>query len=378
LIRLLATGDVHLGRASSKVSGPGHRAGDAWRRICRLARERQADAVLVAGDLINLNADVMASIGDLKAGFGELGSIPVYAIAGNHDFESLHRVAKQFPDRLIPIGRDGKWEVVERSGYRIVGNSFGREREPDSAVMPDFALDERTLVLAHGDIDASSPYRPHDSRRIEAAGGHWIFGHVHSPGRRGPNWRYTSSPQALDPGEPGEHGVWLVEFESAGGPRFEFLPISSARYEKLPVDVSGLNYAEAEDAIGAILAEYAQSATLAVVRIDLIGRSSLKAEDINRLQFRAQEYSAQGVTVEWVRGGQLRPPIDLEAIAASQDGIARLAQAILSLQRGTELDSRLGLRLAKVQEKLVDLKFKDEAIVDRTINSAYRVLEALL
>jgi exonuclease VII small subunit len=182
----------------------------------------------------------------------------------------------------------------------------------------------------------------------------------------------------LDPGEPGEHGVWLVEFESVGGPRFEFLPTSSVRYERLPIDVSGLNYAEAEDAIGAILAEYAQSATLAVVRIDLIGRSSLKVEDINRLQSRAQEYAAQGVTVEWVRGGQLRPPIDLEAIAASQDGIARLAQAILSLQRGTELDSRLGLRLAKVQEKLVDLKFKDEAIVDRTINSAYRVLEALL
>ena len=342
-----------------------------------MARERQVDAVLVAGDLINLNADVMAAIGDLKAGFAELGAIPVFAISGNHDFSSLVRVANQFEGRLVPVGLDRQWEVIERRGYRIAGRSFAREHEPDLAVMPEFALDDRTVVLAHGDMDIRSPYRPHESKKIEAAGGHWVFGHVHSPSRRGSNWFYTTSPQALDPGETGVHGVHVIEFDEQGGPRFESVPISTVRYETVPVGVTGLSLEEAEETLGSALAEFANQDTLAVLRVELEGRSSLLPSQVAELETRTRGFMAQGVSLEWVGGSRLRPELDLPSLAAGSDGKSRLAAAILALERGEEIDPRLQVKLESVFAKIDGLKIKDYSPAERAKNAAYRILEVL-
>jgi DNA repair exonuclease SbcCD nuclease subunit len=378
MTRFLATADVHLGRASSKVAGPEHRAGAAWRRLCQIAQEHQVDAVLVAGDLINEHADLMAAIGDLRAGFQALGDIPVVAIAGNHDALTLTRAAAQFEGRLRTLGMDGEWQSTTIKEIEIVGRSFTRPEDLQPAKMPPPNLFSQTVVLAHGDMDGGpSKYRRHESRLVEATGGQWIFGHIHSPKRQGPNWFYTTSPQALDPGETGAHGIHLLEFDPYGDLVRDFHPISTVRYEQVEFDVSGLSLEEIEDGLAGRLSTLRTDSAVWHVRLDLVGRGRLSPTELPRLQANVQDFANQGVIVEWISAAKLRPEWDLPAIAQGRDGRARLATAILALERGDEIDPKLAQSLKAADQTLAAYSLSPDDIRNRTITAAYRVLEAI-
>ncbi len=129
---ILCIGDIHLGRRSGKLPlemadyeiDPAALTPTAtWRAACRWAVENDVDAVLLAGDVVENAQDRFEAYGHLKWGVEKLlaAGIPVFAVAGNHDYDALPRLADQIPDFHL-IGRDSRWEVLEeelKNGSRI-------------------------------------------------------------------------------------------------------------------------------------------------------------------------------------------------------------------------------------------------------------------
>lgn len=260
-MKLLLTADLHIGRSSSGV-GSGLtreqcRASQAWERIVDLAINERVAAVCIGGDLIDKNNCFFEARGPISRGLRKLGQqgIRTIAVAGNHDYEVLRAVAdssKGDDFQLTLLGRDGVWEETtlqsaDGQKLRVVGWSFESTHHRSDPVLRFPALGEPhipTLGIVHGDLGmAESDYAPLSLEQLQSKPvGGWLLGHIHQcklHGAAGGPWvLYPGSPQALDPGEHGSHGVWIVDVANAnlGSPRFE--PISSVRYEKPRIDVS--------------------------------------------------------------------------------------------------------------------------------------------
>ena len=108
-----------------------------------------------------------------------------------------------------------------------------------------------------------------------------------------------------------------------------------------------------------------------------MGRGSLSPTELPRHQTNVQDFANQGVIVEWISAAKLRPEWDLPAIAQGRDGRARLATAILALERGDEIDPKLAQSLTAADQTLAAYSLSPDDIRNRTITAAYRVLEAI-
>jgi hypothetical protein len=388
--RLLFVGDIHLGRRPSGL--PEAIAADpeqvrqltpaaGWERCVTTAIEERVDAVVLAGDVVDRADDRFEAYGALERGVARLvgKGIGVLGVAGNHDVRVLPRLADQIPEFRL-IGRDGKWEpidVVGRDGgrVRLLGWSFPREKVERSPIVGlSFEAARGTAVLGvlHCDLGvASSPYAPVARAELEGvpvAG--WFLGHVHKPSHE-LNWPppssgagaasgsrpigYLGSLTAMDPGEPGQHGPWLVEVVGDRIERCRQLPLAPLRFESEIVPVEGMG-----DAAGAGLeAELTARILGALERIaNRIGeeplaecgivscRLALRGRTEPHRDLRAllaagrfpREKSAAGgrarLMVERI-DDQAQPALDLMTLARSSDPPGLLAQDLLAMAGAT-------------------------------------------
>lgn len=261
---LLAIGDMHLGRTPAALHpdlmsqraelGPE----TAWKRCVDLALERQVDAVLLAGDVVERSRDLLVAYGDLKQGIDKLAAagIPVLAVAGNHDTLVLPQLADEIED-LHLLGAGGSWEYRDIGRLRVVGWSFPRPHVRHNP-LDDFPRLERTdhlVGLLHCDRDQNdSRYAPVSSRDLDniptAA---WLLGHIHQPDAlTGPRPSgYLGSVSALRASETGPRGPWLIDWDGVEL-NARHLPLAPLRFESLTLDLSDL---QTEDELaGAALA----------------------------------------------------------------------------------------------------------------------------
>ncbi len=273
-MRLLLAGDIHIGRSSTRlpdqVDRAALRAESAWDRIVETAIAERCDVLLLSGDVTDGENRFWEAIGPLERGIRQLANagIRTVAVSGNHDHGVLGRLADTFdPADFLLLGRGGSWQretIFDSDGgpgarplLHIDGWSFPREEVRDDP-MASYALprvdDAPMLGLVHGDLDdRTSPYAPlRETELRSTAHAGWLLGHIHKPrfiesDGGGPWILYPGSPQALDPGEPGVHGAWIVEVEAGrlGVPRP--LPLSTVRYEAIEFDVSAIEYADEID-----------------------------------------------------------------------------------------------------------------------------------
>lgn len=243
-MKVLATADLHLGRTSEE----GHSAAGAWIRIVDLALSEKVGAVLIAGDLFDSVNTFYSVRKSAKEQFQRLaeGGIPVYMIAGNHDFDLLPFFHKSLGlESVHLLGKNGEWESAQlplgdSSSVTVSGISFRRQIEKKSQVSGLPPDDRFRLALVHGDVGVSeSNYHPIPYSELQ---GHkrtfWIVGHNHRTYslEKGIGF-YCGSPQALDEAETGPHGVYLLEIDSTQVLNQSFDPISSLRFENLPVQI---------------------------------------------------------------------------------------------------------------------------------------------
>jgi exonuclease SbcD len=280
-LRIILTGDVHIGRSSSRIprSAPQGdlRAAAAWLRIVETAIQEDVDLVCLSGDVADQSNKFWEAIGPLEQGIRQLAEkgIRTVAVSGNHDYDVLPRLADQLPpEQFVLLGRRGEWERYtisheDKPLLHIDGWSFPAHQVHVSPLSGyDLEADPNTPILGmvHGDLGvADSPYAPLELSALQSLPvSGWLLGHIHARhliNESGCPWvLYPGSPQSFDPGETGLHGVWLVELDHGQMGIPVQIPLSSTRYDSLQIDLSGAaDSSEVEQRILDGVRDYAKS-----------------------------------------------------------------------------------------------------------------------
>lgn len=252
MIRILHAADLHL---DSPFQGLGHdkalaRRGEQrelLRRIAALAVEREADVLLLAGDLF----DSQGAYVETAQLLGEVLSrlpMPVFIAPGNHDRYSPRSAWRtiEFGDN-VHIFRDETISCVklESLGLRVWGTAF-TERYRTSPLV-DFRAEKKPGVLdvmvLHGEVgNPASNYGPITVEQLSRSGMDYVaLGHVHAASglmQAGETfYAWPGCPEGRGFDETGEKGVCLIELEE-GACRMEFIPMGGRRYEWIEVDIT--------------------------------------------------------------------------------------------------------------------------------------------
>lgn len=387
-MRLLFAGDLHIGRSSSRipsrVSTDVLRAAAGWERIVDLAIAENVGLLCLSGDVADRENKFWEAIGPLEAGVQRLAEsgIEVVAVAGNHDYDVLARLADRLDSgNFRLLGRGGSWEryTVRRDGNPILhidGWSFPSERVYRSPLPDyDFEVDAATpaLGLLHGDLGVpDSAYAPIDVVRLRSLPPQgWVLGHVHAPSlaqEGGAPWvLYPGSPQALDFGEPGVHGAWIAEVtDRLSVP--EQRALSTVCYAHVEIDLSD---AENEESVETAVLQQLRSAARGIVetgsphvecvsvRLNVIGRTpvSHRVRELTEavVEDLALTVGDAAVSVDRINVATL-PDIDINQYAKANSAPGAVARLLLALEQPDppqhigELISRTRLELEQVED----------------------------
>lgn len=360
-VRVLCSGDIHIGRRSSKVQGT-FRSADAWRDIVDTAINQQVDLVALSGDLIDKESKSYEALGPMQHGLARLAEagIETVAVAGNHDHDVLVRLTSiTGTDRFHLLGQGGTWErfTLTRSGQPLLhvdGWSFSSEhirQFPLQSYVPQRDDGVPVMGLVHGDVGVyNSSYAPILEQELWATPFRFtLLGHIHVTNTfHGPEDRkalYPGSPYALDPGEKGLHGIWMADIEPSGSVSLNQIPISPVHYAATEVDLQGitdepgfqrqLSFALQE--LGERASGLYGSASLKVVsaRLTCIGEcpAHMMVDTwIQQARTSMATYPVGSISIELdTLTSSVRPPIDLHQRAEGSDPVAEAAKIILAL-----------------------------------------------
>jgi DNA repair exonuclease SbcCD nuclease subunit len=203
----------------------------------------------------------------------------------------------------------------------------------------------------------------------------WLLGHIHVPRQFSDAGEcralYPGSPYAMDPGESGAHGVWLLSLEPNQPPALEHIPISPVRYETVNIDLGDVS-----DEDGFL--RNVTDALRQIGRNAATGHSPRKLREIScRIRYtgatvvhksvrRWAENAQQDLTIDssevsividsW--SADVHPPVDLLTLAEGNDPVAETAKLIL------------GLSIAEPDQVYVDLVRHTEIELSRVTNHA--------
>ncbi|MBX3373328.1 MAG: metallophosphoesterase family protein [Phycisphaeraceae bacterium] len=369
-VRVLVAGDIHIGRVSSRVPGSAGasvaermRAVEGWHAVVDAARAQRVRVCVLTGDIADESNRAWEAIGPLRDGIQALAAsgIDTVAIAGNHDFEALPRLAGLLHDqpRFHLLGAGGtwtRWSLRDGDGRALVhfdGWSFpGRHvsTDPVETYTPPPGDGVPVFGVVHGDLDVpASMYAPLTGARLRSAPvDAWLLGHVHRPqviDLAPARWAvYPGSPQALDSGEPGTHGAWLVEVDAGRIGRPRQVALSTIRYEDLDADLTGAAdadevtarlYAAIRDLEQRAIADGGDRLSALTVRLWLTGRAACTVA-VDALREDLARYEGSGALAVRIDDvvSRLRPSLDLEETARGGSPLAIAARLLRDLEAG--------------------------------------------
>ena len=369
-MRILATADLHIGRRPGGVREEWARrysCADLWLRVVDAAVEHAVEVVALAGDVVDQDNRFFEALSPLEEGLRRLADagIDAVAVSGNHDCDVLAELVRaQSATNFHLLGRGGKWEELllpdpQAPRLQLFGWSFPRSVVRESP-LTDFPADRvdpglPCLGLLHADRNVrDSRYAPVTDQEL-AGTPHvrWLIGHVHKPDPTDQDWKalVPGSPMGLDlgPGECGAHGPLLIDFSSAP-PSVERLLVAPVRYERPVLDLGVLTgeldvcTRFLEDVRAAAETIVGQHPALEVLclRPTVRCEARLSADDVRkRLEPLWKEQNEIHVepALVCVEGVELdvRPHVDLAALAAGQGVLAQLATMLQELEGGARL-----------------------------------------
>lgn len=258
--RFVHTADIHLDSPLKSLAlrheGLSELIGTATRvvfgRIIDLCVEEGVDALIIAGDLYDGSQTSMKTARFLVQQFGRLqeAGIRVYLIRGNHDAESRMTKELVFPETVKVFGSKAEAQVVEKGPLRLAihGVSFATRHAPESLLdrfkpAVSGAINIGILHTSLAGAAGHDRYAPCSVAELQSTGfDYWALGHVHL--RAGYPGRTTvvmpGNPQGRDIGEAGAKSVTLVTVADDGSLTVEARPTAIARFERVPVDLTGV------------------------------------------------------------------------------------------------------------------------------------------
>ncbi|NLF26153.1 MAG: DNA repair exonuclease [Deltaproteobacteria bacterium] len=358
-IKVLCIGDVHLGRPSSRMvleaaqtdsDFPSPR--DTLTQTTIRAQRLAVDVVVFSGDVVdqsNAHFEAFGALSNVVKMLAQAG-IKVYAVAGNHDYEVLEKLAATIPEFRL-LGADGSWEeevlTLRESKLRIQGKSFTKRHSPDDPVA-DYTPPQDTiptLALLHCDLGGDSNYAPVSLSQLESkAPSAWVLGHIHKPVllKDDPLIFYPGTLHPLDSTETGPHGPWLLEIDPSGKASAKMIALAPLRYEYLRISLDGCDsVAEARTRITKDLSSWREEHLAELedvqtisLRLSLTGHTAIFSE-LPLLCQELEENSEElmpGLQIEKIMQN-CRPQVPLQTLAAGQDPAGLIARKLLILEQ---------------------------------------------
>lgn len=230
-MKLLATADLHIRNLQDTA---------ILARILQAAKEQNAQALLIGGDLLDrpfLESAVEDDVRRLLSGAG----LPIFLVAGNHDPLAVTALYQNPPEGvyLFPEPLTG---VALGENIRLWGYSAAREQGGENPLQ-GFSAPAGTvnILLGHAQVDGGrESFCPIASETLSASGLDLaILGHIHKCEQR-----RIGSCRLLVPGIPegkgfdelGEKFVYLIDTASM---QIDAISVAERIWREYPVDLSG-------------------------------------------------------------------------------------------------------------------------------------------
>jgi DNA repair exonuclease SbcCD nuclease subunit len=269
MIKFIHTADVHMGMEFKKASFCSEFAKkrrneikETFFNIVTRAGETQADFLLISGDLFEDQFITIGELKDINKYFSKINSTRVIIIAGNHDpiinNKSYYNLI-DWANNVYIIDTNIEKLSFDELGVDIYGLSWDK-KQITANLLKDIVVEDSdriNILLAHGDIYQKSNYLPINKNNLLSKEFDYVaLGHIHKHDFIESNIAYPGSPEPLDFGETGKHGIIEGEI-SKEKLNISFLPFAKREFIILDIEVD--NNMTIEDIIDntlAILSEY--------------------------------------------------------------------------------------------------------------------------
>ncbi len=254
-------------------------------RLAELANEKQADLVLLAGDLFDGARCTRETVQRLARALSRVHA-PVFIAPGNHDPYTPNSPYAQpiWPDNVHIFTSPIPQKVtLKELGCTVYGAAFTQEH-PEQGVLDGFCADgdePLSLMVAHGNT-LGEDYGGITPAQIRASGLSYLaLGHIHqSSGLQQAGdtfWAYPGCPEGRGFDETGDKGMLHVTLDGQRV-QVQFLSLCRRRYEILDVDVTNADDLPAcvEQALPTQTQEH-------IFRIRLTGEAELAPPRLARL-----------------------------------------------------------------------------------------------
>ncbi len=217
----------------------------AAEQVFETALAEDADAVLLAGDVLNVDRAGPPAIVLLLDQFARLGDrgIPVYWAGGAVDLPDLWPRSVALPENVhvFPVGRVETLDLV-RGGEtiaRVQGTSCREDGEVEARGFHRDAHGLFTIGVAYGTSD--SPGHEGDRVHYMALGGRHAQQTVdEQPGIA----HYCGTPQGRGPTETGPHGCTVVTVDDSGRAKTRFVATDAVRWSEQALEVTASTRSE--------------------------------------------------------------------------------------------------------------------------------------
>lgn len=323
---------------------------DAFNALVALCIEREADFLLVAGDIYDGADRSLRAQLRFRDGLARLAvrGIRTFVVHGNHD--PLDGWASQiaWPEGVRIFGGDDVQTIPLDVRGRLVATVSGisyrnrRESRKLAARFRPTQPDVFQIGLLHCSCGGSvaheeyAPCQPDDLAQVGLS--YWALGHIHTRTvlSEHPHIVYPGNTQGRNIREPGERGCYLVTVEDGGHIDLEFCPLQAVQWLTDEVSINGLNTIDALDrALLGKVEDLRQrdGGGPVIARLVLTGRGPLYRELVRdrglaELQSRARENGLSATPLVWVQEIELtaRPALELASLREAHD---LLGQALL-------------------------------------------------
>lgn len=401
--------DIHLGSQLAALDRsetlPAHlvRAAPlaAFRRIADLCVERDAEVLLIAGDLFDTNAPLSVVLDATDVLKRIAARTHVVMIRGNHDAHS--KISRELPHidnvHLLPSDTPGT-VILELAGGRVAvhGRGFDTPTVTENIVRayPSAVPDAFNVGLLHTSLEGNAThatYAPCSVDDLVALGyDYWALGHIHQHDvvrDHAPTIVYAGSPQGRHVNEAGEHGAYVVRVdgvELVGPP--EHVELASIQWHHVTIEVAESDDdADAHGLVARVRAELEALAASAphvrhIVRVTVAGRCSAHVEIARdpagfaeQLHLTAGAVGSADVHVERVRVRTLPLLPDPAVLHERLDAIGAFALHLDSDLLDEDWSDTLAVRglppaLLKVNERLQKLGSDGHVFVTQEIDPA--------
>lgn len=342
-MKLICAADLHIGRCSSVLDRETHSNANAFYRLITFCNEEVPDVLIMAGDILDNSQTFYGIFPVLREGLKRLNSdISVVLVAGNHDEKNLEKMVNILNDsRVHLLGVNQKWERLDILEVPIYGWSLDKKSYPHSMFINEQDFSDG-IVVCHGDyMSSTGKYAPFAGDINKISSLLTVVGHTHrSEVLKNENTTIISpgSLQAMDFGETGEHGAYIVEINNRQIESIELCAISSVKFiGGLEIDIS--DYNPNDNNLQSIFESELDFNCVCSYKIILVGTTDyyneLAAEALELM--RSEDFKTETTYIYDITLS-ITPNYDIEQLSENDDAYGVIAKMILSIESGNFQD----------------------------------------